>query len=346
MITDVMEYCSNRVPKWNTISISGYHIREAGSTAAWELAFTLANGPEYAPRNRPRYGRRRLRPAALVLRQPPRLLRGDREVPRRAPHLGSQAARGVLGQGPASGCSASTPGDRGRVPDGPCSRRTTSCGPPSRRWPWCSAGPSPCTPTRWTRPPAAHREGGQDRAPAGHRRGDRGRPRRRSAGRLLLRGGHDRSPRGRGRGLLRGGREAGAVPSIEAGYFQKEIHDSVVSYQRAVERGASASWGQLLHRGRRTSTTCTASVPRSSRRPARTSPACAPSAIRSVPPPPPGHPQRLPRRQQPAEPSPPPMPTAPSARSPRRCARSSASTSSPRSSEPFHPPYPPIPTER
>ncbi|MBL6721170.1 MAG: methylmalonyl-CoA mutase [Planctomycetes bacterium] len=50
MITDVMEYCSARVPKWNTISISGYHIREAGSTAAQELAFTLANGLEYVRR--------------------------------------------------------------------------------------------------------------------------------------------------------------------------------------------------------------------------------------------------------------------------------------------------------
>jgi methylmalonyl-CoA mutase N-terminal domain/subunit len=50
MITDVMGYCAERVPQWNTISISGYHIREAGSTAAQELAFTLANGMEYVRR--------------------------------------------------------------------------------------------------------------------------------------------------------------------------------------------------------------------------------------------------------------------------------------------------------
>ena len=50
MITDVMSYCSAKVPQWNTISISGYHIREAGSTAAQELAFTLANGMEYVRR--------------------------------------------------------------------------------------------------------------------------------------------------------------------------------------------------------------------------------------------------------------------------------------------------------
>ncbi|HTI59202.1 acyl-CoA mutase large subunit family protein [Mucilaginibacter sp.] len=47
LITDVFEYCSKEVPKWNTISISGYHIREAGSTAVQELAFTLANGKAY-----------------------------------------------------------------------------------------------------------------------------------------------------------------------------------------------------------------------------------------------------------------------------------------------------------
>ena len=47
IITDLIEFCSNEMPKWNTISISGYHIREAGSTAVEELAFTLANGIAY-----------------------------------------------------------------------------------------------------------------------------------------------------------------------------------------------------------------------------------------------------------------------------------------------------------
>jgi len=47
LITDVFKYCAEHVPRWNTISISGYHIREAGSTALQELAFTLANGREY-----------------------------------------------------------------------------------------------------------------------------------------------------------------------------------------------------------------------------------------------------------------------------------------------------------
>src|SRR6201995_3738128 len=47
LITDIFEYCSKEVPKWNTISISGYHIREAGANAVQELAFTLANGKAY-----------------------------------------------------------------------------------------------------------------------------------------------------------------------------------------------------------------------------------------------------------------------------------------------------------
>jgi methylmalonyl-CoA mutase, N-terminal domain len=48
IITDIFEWCGKELPKWNTISISGYHIREAGSTAVQEIAFTLANGKAYA----------------------------------------------------------------------------------------------------------------------------------------------------------------------------------------------------------------------------------------------------------------------------------------------------------
>src|SRR5690349_6137469 len=48
LTTDLFAYCADRIPRWNTISISGYHIREAGSTAVQELAFTLSNGIAYA----------------------------------------------------------------------------------------------------------------------------------------------------------------------------------------------------------------------------------------------------------------------------------------------------------
>jgi methylmalonyl-CoA mutase N-terminal domain/subunit len=47
LVTDVVAFCTDAVPKWNTISVSGYHIREAGATAAQELAFTLRDGIEY-----------------------------------------------------------------------------------------------------------------------------------------------------------------------------------------------------------------------------------------------------------------------------------------------------------
>ncbi|MBV8066779.1 MAG: methylmalonyl-CoA mutase [Candidatus Eremiobacteraeota bacterium] len=47
LVTDVMSYCAREVPQWNAISISGYHIREAGSTAVEEIAFTLSNGKAY-----------------------------------------------------------------------------------------------------------------------------------------------------------------------------------------------------------------------------------------------------------------------------------------------------------
>ena len=47
LITNIFEYCSRNMPKWNSISVSGYHIREAGATAVQELAFTIANGIAY-----------------------------------------------------------------------------------------------------------------------------------------------------------------------------------------------------------------------------------------------------------------------------------------------------------
>lgn len=47
LVTDIIQYCSTNLPLWNTISISGYHLREAGATASQELGFTLANGIEY-----------------------------------------------------------------------------------------------------------------------------------------------------------------------------------------------------------------------------------------------------------------------------------------------------------
>src|SRR2546423_6165936 len=47
LVTDIIAYCATELPSWNPISISGYHMREAGATAAQELAFTLANAVQY-----------------------------------------------------------------------------------------------------------------------------------------------------------------------------------------------------------------------------------------------------------------------------------------------------------
>ena len=76
LTTDLFAYCAERIPNWNTISISGYHIREAGSTAVQELAFTLANGIAYcraAVDGRP-LARRVRRAALLLLQRAQRLL--------------------------------------------------------------------------------------------------------------------------------------------------------------------------------------------------------------------------------------------------------------------------------
>ncbi|MGA7304952.1 MAG: methylmalonyl-CoA mutase family protein [Rhodothermales bacterium] len=54
LVTDIIEWCDHEMPRWNTISISGYHIREAGATAVQELAFTLANGIAYVEAARAR----------------------------------------------------------------------------------------------------------------------------------------------------------------------------------------------------------------------------------------------------------------------------------------------------
>ena len=97
LTTDIFEYCRKHVPKWNTISISGYHIREKGCSAVQEVAFTLANAIAYVeaaldagPRGR------RLRPAArLLLQLPQQRLPGDRQVPRRAADVGADHARAL-----------------------------------------------------------------------------------------------------------------------------------------------------------------------------------------------------------------------------------------------------------
>ena len=120
LVTDMVEFCAERMPRWHPISICGYHIREAGSTAAQELAFTLKDGftyvehalerglavDEFAPR------------LSLLLQRAHRLLRGDRQVPGGQADLGARAARHVRRPGRAVAVDALPHPDGGRVLDG------------------------------------------------------------------------------------------------------------------------------------------------------------------------------------------------------------------------------------
>ena len=95
IITDMFAWANENVPDWNTISISGYHMREAGSTAVQEVAFTLGNGMAYVRGgDQCRTRRRQVRSAAVVLLQRPQQFSGrGGEVPRRPPHVGAHHAR-------------------------------------------------------------------------------------------------------------------------------------------------------------------------------------------------------------------------------------------------------------
>ena len=161
LTTDLFAYCRERVPKWNTISISGYHMREKGCSAVQEVGFTLANAIAYvqaAIDAGPRGGR--VRPAAgLLLQRPQQRLPGGGQVPRRPADVGADHARALRrARTSARRRSASTPRPAAsRSP--PSSRRTTSCAWRCRASRRCAAAPSRCTPTastrRWRCPPSA-----------------------------------------------------------------------------------------------------------------------------------------------------------------------------------------------
>ena len=100
LTTDIFEYCRKHVPKWNTISISGYHIREKGCSAVQEVAFTLSNAIAYVQAALDRgLAVDEFAPAArLLLQLPQQRLPGDRQVPRRAPDVGEDHARALRRQ--------------------------------------------------------------------------------------------------------------------------------------------------------------------------------------------------------------------------------------------------------
>jgi len=159
LIVDTVEFCTREVPLWNTISISGYHIREAGSTAVQELAFTLADGIAYVQ--------------ACIERG----LDVDDFAPRlsfffdsisislkKSPNSGLPGGSGpkscvsvLVPRNPGPGCSAST--HRQRVsPSRRNSPTTMWSEQPVRLWLRFWAGPSRSIPTHWTRPTPSPRK--------------------------------------------------------------------------------------------------------------------------------------------------------------------------------------------
>ena len=102
LIADTIEFCAAEVPRFNAISVAGAHFRDAGANAVQEMAFTLMDGITYCDEviARGRHDDRRVRAAGVVLLlHPRRLLRGDREVPRRTAALGPHRARALRRQG-------------------------------------------------------------------------------------------------------------------------------------------------------------------------------------------------------------------------------------------------------
>ena len=224
LVTDMVEFCTREMPLWHPISISGYHIREAGSTAAQELAFTLADGFAYVDvGDRARARRRRVRAAALVLLQRAhRLLRGDRQVPRRPADLGAGAARPLRRQEPALVADALPHADGRRVADGAAARgehrphRARGAGSGARR----HAVAAHEQLRRGARAPDRGRRTARAAHPAGDRARDRRREHGRPARRLLLRREPDERARAAGirvlradRGARRGGRRRSRTTS-------------------------------------------------------------------------------------------------------------------------------------
>ena len=243
LVTDTFSYCAEHLPDWNTISISGYHIREAGSTAVQEIAFTLANGIAYveaalaagldvdafAPRPQ------------LLLERPQQPVRGGGQVPGRPADVGQDHDRALRGQGREVHAAAVPHPDRAARPSPPSSPRTTSCGSPSRPWPRCWAGPRASTPTASTRrsgcPPS-----GRPRSPcAPSRSSATSRASPTPSTRWPARTSSSRSPTRSSSGaweyLERIDAMGGAVDAIEARYMQQEIEQAAYAYAKAVDDG-------------------------------------------------------------------------------------------------------------
>ena len=243
IITDIFSYCNENIPQWNTISISGYHIREAGSTAVQEIAFTIANGiayveaaiasgmdvDDFAPQ------------PVVLLERPQQLLRRGREVPRRPSYVGARHDRALRGQEGEVEAAAIPHADRWFHAHGAAAREQHHA----------RHAPSPRRGDGWHAVAAhqrirrsagsAHAAGGDARAahPAGDRQRVGCRRHDRSARRFVVR--RERSPtRSRPRAMAyieKIDGMGGAVAAIEAGFMQDEIEQAAYAYTKAIDAG-------------------------------------------------------------------------------------------------------------
>ena len=153
LVADTFAYCRTEMPKWNTISISGYHMAEAGATPVQEIAFTLANGVEYV--------RAALAAGLAVDDFAPRLsfffvarttLLEEVAKFRAARRIWARLMRDEFGaQGPEVDDAALPHPDRRRAAHRPAARGQPGPGGGAGRSARCSAAPSRCTPTASTR---------------------------------------------------------------------------------------------------------------------------------------------------------------------------------------------------
>ena len=258
LIGDLMEYCAANIPAYKPLSVSGYHIREAGSTAAQELAYTLADGFGYVELGLSRGldidafapGLSFFFDSHLDFFEEIAKFRASRRIWARwlrdVYGAKTDKAQWLRFHTQTAGVSAHRAAAvQQRGPDGGRGPRRGA------RWHQLAAHQRPRRDAG-----AADRGVGRDRAadPVGADGGDRRRQRGRPARRLLVRRGADRQDRGRGRGDLRadprdGQREAdgtaheigpmtsGILRGIEDGWFMAEIADAAFEYQQKLEKG-------------------------------------------------------------------------------------------------------------
>ena len=202
-------------PKFNPISVCGYHMRQAGCDAVQEIAFALGQRPRLPPgRGRPGRAGRPDRAALLVQHlDDARLLRGGRQAPGGAAAVGAPGARsGSAPQDAALAAAAPVLGRGRHVADRAASRSTTSSGSPTRRSRSCCRGAQAVHTMSWDEALGLPRRGGgpaRAADAADPRPRERRRPDRRPARRLVLRRVADR--RARAAGGRAAGRDRGAA---------------------------------------------------------------------------------------------------------------------------------------